>query len=59
MEEHQELSDQEMEADFEVLDAAIDFKLKGFYPEVLSKNQKRLARRSSQRSLVLVERYNC
>ena len=35
MEEHQELSDQEMEADFEVLDAAIDFKLKGFYPEGL------------------------
>ncbi len=31
-----ELSDQDMESDFELLDAVIDFKLKGFYTEGLS-----------------------
>ncbi len=35
IEEHQELSDQKTEFDFELLHAVINYQLKGFYPEGL------------------------
>ena len=40
--------DQDEETSFSLLDAAIDFKLKGFYPEGLSADQKRSVRRKAK-----------
>ena len=39
---------QDQEEQFAVLDAAIEYKLKGFYPEGLTVDQKRFARRKAK-----------
>lgn len=54
MEESGTLSDQdqELKADFALLDAAIDFQLNGIYSEGLSKDQKRSVRRKAKTVVV-------